>query len=97
MFDKALPIGQTFPFDFGFLPSTKGDDGDPLDILILSDDPTFVGCLVHAKLLGVIEAEQTQNGKRNATTASSQSLLKQSLRNLQRARPGIYSQVSSKG
>jgi inorganic pyrophosphatase len=63
MFDKALPIGQSFPFDFGFLPSTKGDDGDPLDVLVLNDEPTFVGCLVHAKLLGVIEAEQTENGE----------------------------------
>jgi inorganic pyrophosphatase len=63
MFDKALPVGQTFPFDFGFLPSTKGEDGDPLDILVLSDEPMFVGCLVHARLLGVIEAEQTENGK----------------------------------
>src|SRR5215471_3515403 len=63
MFDKALPIGQSFPFDFGFLPSTKGDDGDPLDVLVLTDEPTFVGCLVHAKLLGVIEAEQTENGE----------------------------------
>jgi inorganic pyrophosphatase len=63
MFDKILPIGQTFPFDFGFLPSTKGGDGDPLDILILMDEPTFVGCLIHARLLGAIEAEQTENGK----------------------------------
>jgi inorganic pyrophosphatase len=63
MFDKALPIGQSFPFDFGFLPSTKGDDGDPIDILVLTEEPTFVGCLVHAKLLGVIEAEQTENGE----------------------------------
>jgi inorganic pyrophosphatase len=63
MFDKALPIGQSFPFDFGFLPSTKGDDGDPIDILVLTDEPTFVGCLVHARLLGVIEAEQTENGE----------------------------------
>ena len=63
LFDKALPIGQSFPFDFGFLPSTKADDGDPLDILVLSEEPTFVGCLVHAKLLGVIEAEQTENGE----------------------------------
>jgi len=63
MFDKVLPIGQTFPYDFGFLPSTKGGDGDPLDVLLLMDQPTFVGCLVRAKLLGVIEAEQTEKGK----------------------------------
>src|SRR5262249_862526 len=63
MFDKYLPVEQTFPFDYGFLPSTKGEDGDPLDILVLSDEPTFVGCLVHARLLGVIEAEQTEDGE----------------------------------
>ncbi len=63
MFDKVLPIGQTFPYDFGFLPSTKGGDGDPLDVLLLAEQPTFVGCLVRARLLGVIEAEQTEDGK----------------------------------
>ncbi|HLH30537.1 MAG TPA: inorganic diphosphatase [Terriglobia bacterium] len=63
IFDKAMPIGQSFPFDFGFVPSTRGGDGDPLDALVLANEPTFVGCLIHAKLLGVIEAEQTENGK----------------------------------
>jgi inorganic pyrophosphatase len=65
IFHKMLPIGQSFPFDFGFVPSTKAPDGDPLDALVLTDEPTFVGCLIHAKLLGVIEAEQTENGKTN--------------------------------
>jgi len=63
MLDKAMPIGQSFPFDFGFLPSTRGGDGDPLDVLVLTSDPTFPGCLIHAKLLGVIEAEQKEDGK----------------------------------
>jgi inorganic pyrophosphatase len=63
LFDKAMPTGQAFPFDFGFLPSTLGDDGDPLDVLVLTEEPTFVGCLIHAKLLGVIEAEQIENGE----------------------------------
>ena len=63
LFDKALPLGQAFPFEFGFVPSTTGGDGDPLDILLLTEEPTFVGCLVHARLLGVIEAEQTEKGK----------------------------------
>src|SRR5215475_6104288 len=62
VFDKALPMGQSFPFDYGFVPSTKGGDGDPLDVMVIAE-PTFVGCLVHAKLLGVIEAEQTENGE----------------------------------
>lgn len=59
----VLPAGASFPFDFGFVPSTLGGDGDPLDVLVLMDEPAFVGCLVPARLIGVIEAEQTENGK----------------------------------
>lgn len=62
-----LPLGAVFPFDFGYIPSTKADDGDPLDILILMDEPAFVGCVVPAKLIGVIEAEQTE-GEGEQTT-----------------------------
>ena len=59
----TLPVGNVFPFDFGYIPSTRGDDGDALDILILMDEPAFTGCLVPAKLIGVIEAEQTEEQK----------------------------------
>jgi len=52
-----------FPFDFGFLPATVGGDGDPLDVLLLMDEPAFVGCLVQGRAIGVIEAEQTEDGK----------------------------------
>jgi inorganic pyrophosphatase len=56
----VLPAGAVFPFDFGFVPSTRGGDGDPLDALVLMDEAAFVGCLVVARLVGVIEAEQTE-------------------------------------
>jgi inorganic pyrophosphatase len=56
----VLPAGASFPFDFGFIPSTVGGDGDPLDILLLMDEPAFTGCLVATRLIGVIEAEQTE-------------------------------------
>ena len=59
----VLPVGASFPFDFGYVPSTRAEDGDPLDVLILMDEPAFVGCLVPAKLIGVIEAEQTEAGE----------------------------------
>ena len=52
----VLPVGASFPFDFGFIPSTKGGDGDPLDALVLMDEPAFPGCLIEARLIGVIEA-----------------------------------------
>lgn len=56
----VLPAGAVFPFDFGFIPSTLGGDGDPLDVLLLMDEPAFPGCLVPARLVAVIEAEQTE-------------------------------------
>src|ERR1051325_9742394 len=56
----VLPSGAFFPFDFGFVPSTVGGDGDPLDVLVLMDEPAFAGCLVSVRLVGVIEAEQTE-------------------------------------
>jgi inorganic pyrophosphatase len=57
-----LPEGMAFPFDFGFVPGTLGDDGDPLDIMLLMDAPAHVGCLVEVRLIGIICAEQTENG-----------------------------------
>lgn len=57
---RTLPEGMAFPYDFGFLPGTRGEDGDPLDVLLLLRDPTFCGCVVPAHLIGVIEAEQRE-------------------------------------
>lgn len=59
----VLPVGSSFPYDFGFIPSTKAPDGDPIDVLLLMDEPAFPGCLIDARLVGVIEAEQTEDGK----------------------------------
>jgi inorganic pyrophosphatase len=52
-----------FPFDFGFFPSTLGEDGDPLDVLVLMDAPAHVGCLIEIRVIGIITAEQTEDGK----------------------------------
>jgi inorganic pyrophosphatase len=45
------------------VPSTLGEDGDPLDVMVLMDAPAHVGCLIEIRMLGVIEAEQTEDGK----------------------------------
>jgi inorganic pyrophosphatase len=58
-----LPEGLSFPFDFGFVPCTKAEDGDPIDVLVLMDEPAHVGCVLDVRLLGIIEAAQTQDGK----------------------------------
>jgi len=61
---KVLPAGMTFPYDFGFLPQTIAQDGDPLDVLLLMDQPAFPGISVHAHLIGVIEGEQLDGKKK---------------------------------
>ncbi len=55
---KVLPAGMAFPYDFGFVPSTKAPDGDPVDVLVLMDEPAFPGCLLQCRVIGVIEGEQ---------------------------------------
>lgn len=76
----VLPQGMMFPHAFGFIPRTKAADGDPEDVLVILDEPVFPGCIVPSRLLGIIEAEQTEDGKteRNdrliAVSASSREL-----------------------
>jgi inorganic pyrophosphatase len=61
---KVLPEGMVFPHDFGFLPRTRAEDGDPIDVLLLMDVPAFPGCLVRSRLIGVIEGEQMDGKKK---------------------------------
>jgi inorganic pyrophosphatase len=60
---RILPAGMQFPYDFGSVPRTRAEDGDALDVLVLMDAPTFPGCLLTVRLLGVLRAKQTQNRK----------------------------------
>src|SRR5260370_24168071 len=61
---KVLPAGMAFPYDFGFLPSTKGRDGDPLDVLVLMDEPAFPVCVLNFRVIGVIEGDQVNKKKK---------------------------------
>ncbi|HEX3684021.1 MAG TPA: inorganic diphosphatase [Bryobacteraceae bacterium] len=60
---NILPQGFSFPFDFGFIPSTEAEDGDPLDLILLMDEAAHVGCLLNVRLIGVIKVLQTEEGK----------------------------------
>jgi inorganic pyrophosphatase len=61
---KILPSGMVFPYDFGFIPGTKGEDGDPLDVIVISEYKSFPGCLMDCRIIGAILAEQqSENGK----------------------------------
>lgn len=55
---RVLPAGMAFPYDFGFIPRTKAEDGDPTDVLVLMDEPAFPGCVLKCRLIGIIEGEE---------------------------------------
>jgi len=60
---RILPVGAVFPYDFGAIPGTLAEDGDPLDVLVIGEAPTFAGCLLSVKLIGAVRAEQTEKNR----------------------------------
>lgn len=58
--NKIMPAGMVFPFDFGFIPGTLGEDGDPIDIIVISELETFPGCAMKCRIIGAIQANQTE-------------------------------------
>lgn len=62
---KALILGLTYPYDWGFIPSTKGEDGDPIDVLVLHDAATAAGLVLKCKIFGVLEVLQSEKGKKS--------------------------------
>src|SRR4026208_2108188 len=61
---KALILGLTYPYDWGFIPSTKGEDGDPIDALVLHDTATAPGLALKCKIIGVLEVLQKEKHKK---------------------------------
>jgi len=59
---RALPMGLAYPFDWGFIPGTRGDDGDPVDALALHDAATFPGVMLACKPLAVVDVDQRAKG-----------------------------------
>jgi inorganic pyrophosphatase len=58
--NKVMPLGMSFPFDFGFIPQTMGEDGDPLDVLVMMELPASQGVLVQCRVVGILEASQIE-------------------------------------
>jgi len=61
---KPLLAGLTYPYDWGFIPSTKAEDGDPLDVLIIHDAGTYPGLVLRCKPIGVLEIVQNSKGNK---------------------------------
>ena len=96
---KVMPEGMMFPYDFGFVPSTKADDGDPLDVLVLTDEPLFPGCLVECMLIGALKAKQKEEGHTNRNdrliAVANQSLLYCETKTLKDLNPKVLQQVEA--
>ena len=58
---KTLPLGMTFPFDFGFIPNTRAGDGDPLDVLVIMEQAAYAGCLVECRVIALLKANQREH------------------------------------
>jgi inorganic pyrophosphatase len=61
---STLFLGLTYPYDWGFIPSTKGEDGDPIDALVLHDAATAPGLVLKCKIIGVLEVLQSEKGEK---------------------------------
>jgi inorganic pyrophosphatase len=55
--DRVLSASMVYSADYGFLPNTHAGDGDPVDILVLMDEPTFTGCIIHARPVGMMKMD----------------------------------------
>ena len=55
--DRILHSSVRYPFDYGFIPNTLADDGAPLDAMVIMDEPTFAGCLIKARPIGVLDMQ----------------------------------------
>ena len=53
--DRVLHSSVRYPFDYGFIPNTLAEDGAPLDAMVIMDEPTFAGCLIKARPIGVLD------------------------------------------
>lgn len=53
--DRVLYSSVHYPYDYGFVPNTLADDGDPLDGMVMIDQPTFPGCVIKARPIGMLE------------------------------------------
>jgi inorganic pyrophosphatase len=62
---KSLLAGLTYPYDWGFIPATAAEDGDPVDAMVVHEAATFPGLVLTCKIIGVLQVEQHSKGKKS--------------------------------
>ncbi len=95
---RVLPQGFVFPFDFGFIPGTKAPDGDPLDVVVLMEEPAHVGCVLDVRLIGVVKVQQTEDEKQTENdrliAVSVQSDEFKDIKDISEIRPSMLKQLT---
>jgi inorganic pyrophosphatase len=97
---KLLPRGMIFPYDFGFIPSTKADDGDPVDILLLLEDLIPMGCVIRTRVIGAIEAEESEDRKKwvrndRLIGVATHAHLHENIDNLKQLNPNVLDEIEA--
>jgi inorganic pyrophosphatase len=97
---KTLPMGTVFPFDFGFIPQTIGQDGDPLDVLVIMDEHAYPGCLIQTRPLGVLQARQedkkgTKIRNDRLVAVSDCSILYENIKNIDELNKGMVKEIEN--
>jgi inorganic pyrophosphatase len=94
---KILPVGAGFPYDFGFVPGTRAEDGDPVDALVLMEESAVQGSLVPVRVLGVLEAQQRKEGRKirndQLVTAAADAHEYQGIRTLKDLSPKLLEEI----
>jgi inorganic pyrophosphatase len=94
---KSLLLGLAYPYDWGFIPSTRAEDGDPLDVLVIHDVATCPGLVMRCKLLGVLETLQQTKHERirndRVIAVPENSRRERELHNVQRLLPEVKQEL----
>lgn len=93
-FDRLLFSSVHYPADYGFIPDTLAEDGDPLDALVLVTEPTFTGCLIEAKPIGLFKMQDEKGTDNKILCVPVGDPLWNYIDNLEEVPPHLLSEIS---
>src|SRR3989344_9089629 len=91
--DRVLQSPMFYPADYGFIPQTLAGDGDPLDILILTDSPVFPGCMVEARPIGLLKTEDEKGQDEKILAVPAKNPHYNNIDSLEKVEPHILKEI----
>lgn len=92
-FDRMLHTSMVYPTDYGFIPETLADDGDPLDVLVISTIPFFPGCVVEVKPVGILYMSDEKGGDEKVLCMPKADPMVKSLNELNQVNPHLTKEI----